>query len=555
MKKHLLLLFIFFFANLSLFAHGDEIHTAGQASTPGYFSVENVSDKYELLVKYGHLHPGEPAELTLYVSDVNTNRPVSNVEISIASPTDGAQSIEVIPGEPGIFKLKTTFREAKPYALNVTLKGGPGADLIQLSGIEPGKELPGAQEEKPEAAGSGAWAVLGMLLAFLAGVVLTLMFARKTPKAATATLILMFFSGFPLQNLSDALAHGDEDHGGKGNTFSAEILVPKETQFLFDVTIAKAGVDAFAPTITLFGTVTPGSTGKATVQSPLAGTLRSVRVKVGEQVRAGQVLAVVEQTVDAGTSINWQSERNAVEAEMAAAQNDFARLNNLKDIIAKRDLDEASARLQRARENRELFNRLYTDASSRNARFIPLTAPITGRVEPFTFAAGSTVNAGETLFLLLNPAKVIVEAQVYDKDAALLSSAKHFQLECSNNEHQSRNIRLLALPNSINPTNQSQKVLFEVDNADGDFKIGEFVNVRIFEQQTQRKLLVPNSAITEISGVPAVFVKESAERYSLHYLKTGADNGTATVVEKGLEDGERFVTSGTYQLKMIYFNQ
>lgn len=555
MKKHFLILLFCAMAGLQLFAHGDEVHTAGQSATPAYFSVENVSDKYEILLKYGHIHPGEPAELTLFVSDVNTNRPVPHVELSLSTPTDGGQTIEVVPGEPGIFKLRTTFKSAKPYALNITLKGGLGADLIQLNGIEPGKELPGAPEESAEKAGNGAWAVLGMLLAFLAGVVLTLLFARKTPKAAAATLVLLFFSGFPLQNLSDAMAHGDEDHGGKGNTFSSEILVPKETQFLFDVTVAKAGVDAFAPTITLFGTVTPGATGKATVQSPLAGTLRSLRVKVGEQVRAGQVLAVVEQTVDAGTSINWQSERNAVEAEVAAAQKDFERLNNLKDIIAKRDLDEASARLQRARENRELFDRLYNDAAGRNARFIPLTAPISGRVEPFTLAPGATVNAGETLFLLLNPAKVIVEAQMYDKDAALLGSAKHFQIECSNSEHKSRNIRLLALPNSINPTNQSQKVLFEVDNADGDFKIGEFVNVRIYEQQSQRQLLVPNSAITEISGVPAVFVKESAERYSLRYLKTGADNGTATVVEKGLEDGERFVMSGTYQLKMIYFNQ
>lgn len=555
MKKRLSLILTFVIAALGLFAHGDEVHTAGQSATPAYFSVENVSDKYEILLKYGHIHPGEPAELTLFVSDVNTNRPVPNLELKISTPTDGGQTIEVVPGEPGIFKLRTTFKSAKPYALNITLKGGLGADLIQLNGIEPGKALPGAPEESAEKAGNGAWAVLGMLLAFLAGVVLTLLFARKTPKAAAATLVLLFFSGFPLQNLSDAMAHGDEDHGGKGNTFAAEILVPKETQFLFDVTVAKAGVDAFAPTITLFGTVTPGATGKATVQSPLAGTLRSLRVKVGEQVRAGQVLAVVEQTVDAGTSINWQSERNAVEAEVAAAQKDFERLNNLKDIIAKRDLDEASARLQRARENRELFNRLYNDAAGRNARFIPLTAPISGRVEPFTLAPGATVNAGETLFLLLNPAKVIVEAQVYDKDAALLGNAKQFQIECSNSEHKSRNIRLLALPNSINPTNQSQKVLFEVDNADGDFKIGEFVNIRIFEQQSQRQLLVPNSAITEISGVPAVFVKESAERYSLHYLKTGADNGTATVVEKGLEDGERFVMSGTYQLKMIYFNQ
>ena len=554
MKKPLLfILLMLFFARL--FAHGDDVATGGKSATTQYFSIENVSDKYELLLKYIHLDPGQPGELTLFVSDYTTNRPVKDVEISAATPDDPKQAFEIVPLEPGIFKLKTTFAAAKAYALNITLKGGPGADLIQLSGIEPGKELAETNEgEASHQHASGAWTVLGMLLAFLAGIALTMLFARRQPKAAAATLVLLFFSGFPLQKLPDATAHGDEEHGS-ANAFTSEILVPKETQFLFDVTTAKAGIDAFTPTITLFGTVVPGAAGRATVQSPLAGTLRSLRVRVGDQVRAGQVLAVVEQTVDAGTSINWASERNAVEAEVIAAQSDFDRLNNLKDIIAKRDLDEAAARLQRAKENRDLFKRLNNDAAGKNARFIPLTAPIAGRVEPFNLAPGATVGAGETLFTLLNAAKVIVEAQLYDKDATILQSARHFQIECSNNDHQSRNIRLLALPNSINPTNQSQKVLFEVDNPDGDFKIGEFVNVKIFEQQTQRQLLVPNSALTEISGVPAVFVKKHAEHYEVRYLQTGTDNGTATVVLKGLEEGSRFVTTGTYQLKMVYFNQ
>lgn len=554
MKKPILLLLLTIIA-ARLFAHGDEVATGGKSATANYFSIENVSDKYELLLKYVHLDPGQPGELTLFVSDYTTNRPVKDVEISIVVSDDPRQVFEIVPVEPGIFKLKTTFAAAKAYALNVSLKGGPGADLIQLAGIEPGKELPGGHTEEHAADNAfDAWTVFGLLLAFLAGVALTLLFTRRRPKAAAATLVLLFFSGLPLQKLPDATAHGDEGHDG-GNSFASEILIPKETQFLFDVTTAKVGMDAFAPTITLFGTVVPGATGRATVQSPLAGTLRSLRVRVGEQVRVGQVLAVVEQTVDAGTSINWASERNAVEAELIAAQSDFDRLNNLKDIIAKRDLDEAAARLQRAKENKNLFQRLNNDAGGKNARFIPLTAPIDGRVEPFTRAPGATVGAGETLFTLLNPAKVIVEAQLYDKDADILHSARDFQIECSNNDHHSRNIRLLALPNSINPTNQSQKVLFEVDNPDGDFKIGEFVNVKIFEQKTQRQLLVPNSAITGISGMPAVFVKNHAEHYEVRYLQTGTDNGTTTVVLKGLEEGRRFVTTGTYQLKMVYFNQ
>ncbi|MBK8426253.1 MAG: efflux RND transporter periplasmic adaptor subunit [Lewinellaceae bacterium] len=176
-------------------------------------------------------------------------------------------------------------------------------------------------------------------------------------------------------------------------------------------------------------------------------------------------------------------------------------------------------------------------------------------MEPFNLAQGAMVAAGETMFTLLNPAKVIVEAQLYDKDADALRDAKQFQIECSNNDHLSRAVRLLALPNSINPTNQSQKVLFEVDNPDGDFKIGEFVNIKLFRQTSQRQLTIPNSAITEISGMPAVFIKQSAERYTLRYLNTGQDNGSSTVVLKGMEEGERFVTAGTYQLKMVYFNQ
>ena len=555
MKKPPFFIFLLSLAAARLFAHGDEIATGGKSAAAQYFSIENVSDKYELLLKYAHLDPGKPGELTLFVSDYTTNRPVNGVAVSVASPDDPAQAFEVVPAEPGIFRIKTTFAAAKVYALNVTLKGGPGADLIQLGGIEPGKELPHEEMASGGSALSGAWAVLGMLLAFLAGMALTLFLMRRRPKAAATVLLALFFAGFPLRNLPDAAAHGDEDHSGAQHTFSSDIVIPKETQFLFDVTTAKAGVDNFAPAITLFGTVVPGAKGRATVQSPLAGVMRSLRVHVGEQVRAGQVIAVVEQTVDAGTSINWQGERNAVEAEVAAAQKDYDRLYNLRDIIAGRDLDEAAARLQRAGENRDLFRRLYNDASGKNARFIPLTAPVAGRVEPFTLAPGATVNAGETLFTLLNPEKVIVEAQLYDKDAAILHDARQFQIECSNNDHRSRNIRLLALPNSINPTNQSQKVLFEVDNPGGDFKIGEFVNVKIFEQNAQRQLLVPNSAITEISGVPAVFVKERAEHYEVRYLKTGEDNGTSTVVQKGLEEGERYVTAGTYQLKMVYFNQ
>ncbi|MCC6461607.1 MAG: hypothetical protein IT260_14125, partial [Saprospiraceae bacterium] len=104
MKRRLVFLFFSLLCGLRAFAHGDEVATHSPSSAARYFSVENVSDKYELLLKYGYLRPGQPAELTLFVSDINTNRPVSGLDITVSSPTDAAQVIKVEAGEPGVYR-------------------------------------------------------------------------------------------------------------------------------------------------------------------------------------------------------------------------------------------------------------------------------------------------------------------------------------------------------------------------------------------------------------------------------------------------------------------
>jgi multidrug efflux pump subunit AcrA (membrane-fusion protein) len=98
-------------------------------------------------------------------------------------------------------------------------------------------------------------------------------------------------------------------------------------------------------------------------------------------------------------------------------------------------------------------------------------------------------------------------------------------------------------------------MIFEMENPHGDFKIGEFVNVRVFAPRQSREIALPNSAISEINGRPVVFTKNSAEAYSVSYVTTGQNNGTHTVINKGIEEGERVVVNGTYQMKMIYLNQ
>jgi RND family efflux transporter MFP subunit len=291
------------------------------------------------------------------------------------------------------------------------------------------------------------------------------------------------------------------------------------------------------------------------VQSPQTGKIVSLKVNVGQRVSAGQTLAVIEQQVDAGTQINILSQKNNIDAEYNAAKAQYERLKSIADIAAKKDVTEAEARYQSALRNKELFN-ANAGRNAGNTKMVSLTAPINGVVGTFNYAMGAIVNAGETLFDITNLDKVMVEAQVFNTDAAQLQNAEKFitgsTILGDTSEYR---LKLISAAQTVNGANQSQKVIFEIINPKSQFKIGENINVNVFSKNSSKQIIVPDDAIAEVNGKPVVFVKDKAEQYTISYVNKGESNGKNTVIIKGVEGDERIVTNGMYQMKTIYLNQ
>ena len=543
-------------------AHGGDDH-GGSPASPGtgrpYFVTQAVSDRYELVLHYEALKPGEAGTMRLYINEFNTNQPVEGATLTLSSPGDAKLTFTVKPTGKGIYELTGTFPAKKTYALTVSLNAKPGADLMLLPGIEVGKELPDRRTATMPTQPVAHWyentfVLLGGGLLLGMGLMFLLMRLRNRRVAVSVALLLGIL---PTANWQPATAHGGEDHGagatggaGTSNTFT----IPKETQFLFGILTQRLQNGDQAQTTTVAGTVIPSSRGQAVVQSPQVGRITSLLVRVGQPVSKGQTLAMVEQTIDAATQINLQAERNNLTAELQVARKEYDRLKTIEDIIAKRDLTEAEARLNRAQANLKVFTSIAQGGRG-NARSIALRAPVGGIVGPFTMAIGSTANVGETLFTITNLSKVYIEAQVFDKDLAVLRQAKSFRVEGVNDAAKVGQARLLSQAQTINDSNQSQRLLFEMDNAGGAFKIGEFVTIRVQSAKATRGLSVPNTALSELNGKPVVFIKDSPEVVSVVYVTTGADNGQTTRITAGIEADERVVVSGTYQAKMIYLNQ
>lgn len=542
-------------------AHGGEDHGAATAPTGKdmtYFTSQAISDKYELVLHYEPLEAGETGKLRLYINEFDTNRPVEGATLKLSSPEADKLTLAVKPIGKGIYELSGTFPAKRTYSLTVSLNAGPGADLLLLPGIEVGKDLPVGTASVPATMSAhwyenpylllGGGLLLGMILMFL---------LMRTRNRRMAAGVVVLFCLLPTANWQPATAHGGEDHGAGatgGGAASGTFAIPKETQFLFNILTQRLVTGEQAQTTTMAGTVTPSSTGQAVVQSPQVGRLTSLLVRVGQTVSKGQTLAIVEQTIDAATQINLQAERNNLQSELEVARKDYERLKTIEDIAAKRDITAAEARLSRAQANLKVFNSVAQGGRG-NARSIALKAPVGGIVGPFTAAIGATVNVGETLFTITNLGKIYIEAQVFDKDLAVLRSARSFGVEAVNDAGKRGVARLLSQAQTVNASNQSQRLLFEMDNAGGGFKIGEFVTIRVQSAQGTRGLSVPNAAISEMNGKPVVFIKDAPEVVSLAYVTTGADNGQFTQILSGVEADERVIVSGTYQAKMIYLNQ
>lgn len=567
MSRYLCSLFILIASVLPLISQDDHGHShahdevvGDHIASPDKFVLYAETKKYELTLKYDRIDPKREEEMILYVADYATNMPIDSLDLNGSFQEDPHIKVSFEPHEPGVFHVHANFPEPKSYSLAININSQMnGPDLLLLQpveiGIDPPKDDHAADEEVHDH-GNDIWK---FALVFIAGVGLAYLFMRRAKKVATIILIGMLIpASGEYAGAHGGVDHGDEEAGGAGN----HVLIAKETQFLFRILTQPLTAGDFQPSVQLFGTIVPAPSGSAAITTPYNGSVISINVRPGQKVVAGQVLATLKPSVSQSEQVAIASETGrirveteAARAELTAAEKELNRLRSIEDIAAKKDVQAAEARYNSARANLTALQSAAQGAVAASGSSIILKAPVAGTVGQFTLASGGEVPAGTTLFSITNLKKVFIEAQVYDRDATLVSNAEKYTVTCTNDDHKTAEVSLVSAALEVNPTNQSQRVLFELINPDEEFKIGEFVTIQAFQNKSQKAIFVPNSALSEINGKPVVFVKDHPEEYSVRYISIGEDNGSHTVVQKGLNTGDRYVTDGTYQVKMMMLNQ
>jgi membrane fusion protein, heavy metal efflux system len=506
--------------------------------------TEVHNERYEILLKFTPVEPGDSLHMKLYLSDYASNKPVSAERMALVNLGKADQRFEVQWIEPGVYAVHTIMPDEVVYSLRVSAQIQGEAQQFELASVDFTHHHLGSETAHEH---SHFWMYVAGFGVLLLGLILGRYTAVRKYNKHIAILVLLVY--LPLMHMDSAMAHEGHDQAPvkqvpkEGNHFE----LAKESQFLMQIYTQFLGETNYQDGRKLYGTIIPASGGQSHIVLPQHARVVQLQVQPGQKVSKGAVLATLERSVDPVNEMLIASERNRLTEEVKRLQKEVERLRSVGDIVSKKELEGAESAYATVSSNLELYQS--------TGRTLTIKAPISGVVSPFTYQVGDLVNGGVELFVITNIDKVYVETQAFEKDVAMISQASHFLAQCADGNHSTDRIRLLSLGSEFNSANQSQKVLFEVDNISGDFKLGEFVNVWTYLPAQEQVMAIPNSAITELQGRPVVFVKHHAEDLELRYVALGRNNGQITVIENGLKSGERFVTEGAYQCKLVYLNQ
>lgn len=308
-----------------------------------------------------------------------------------------------------------------------------------------------------------------------------------------------------------------------------------------------------APTVTV---VTPGKTmiageieapGTLAARRPMpvgvageGGQVLRVTVDAGDWVQAGQVLAVIDRSVQV-----QQAAAQAAQAEVARADANLAQANldrALKLVergfVSKADVDRLTATRDAAIARVKVAEAQLREQRARNER-LNIYAPATGYVLARNVEPGQTVSAGTpALFTIASGGEMEMLAQLGEEQLAGLSVGTSATVIPTGSE-QSFTGQIWQLSPTINQTTRQGTARIALRFSPG-LRPGGFATARINSGSFTATLL-PESAVLADAEGSFVYVVGKDNKVVRRAVKTGAVTEKGIAITEGLAGNERVV--------------
>lgn len=324
------------------------------------------------------------------------------------------------------------------------------------------------------------------------------------------------------------------------------------------VTVAVAGPGWIVREVVIPGEVRLNGDRLAHMVPRVPGIVTEVRKTLGDTVKAGQVLAVIESSELADAKADYLAARE----RLALAEYNFEREKNLweKEITSEQEYLDARSELAEARvEFRSSEQKLYAlgltrvqvgglsgDSDEAFTRY-EVRAPFDGTVVDRHITLGEKVGDDSEIFVVADLSTVWVDLSITQKDFPFVSEGVEVMLSVGFGVPDAEATIGYVSP-VVGETTRAATARIVLDNTDGLWRPGLFVSAKLSAAQTQVPVLIPRTAAQYLDEEWVVFV-ETGDGFDPVPVRLGRGDEERVEVLAGLPAGRRYVAEGAFECK------
>jgi len=357
----------------------------------------------------------------------------------------------------------------------------------------------------------------------------------------------------------EAKGHGDKEHHaeeGKGEAKSAahkedeeKIAFTDEQIKAADIAIESAGPARIKLSLQLPGEIKFNEDRTAHVVPRVAGVVDSVPANLGQEVKRGEVLAVLSSP---GLS-EQRSELQSAQRRLELARTTYEREKKLweEKISPQQDYLQAEQAMQEARiavanANQKLLALGATPGSSALGRY-ELRAPFDGMVVEKHISLGESVGEAVNVFTISDLSTVWAEISVAASNLNLVRVGEQVKIRSSAFD-QIATGKVSYVGSLIGAQTRTATARVTLTNPDRIWRPGLFVNVELVASETEAPVTVAADAVQTVEDKPTVFLRVPGGFLPQH-VQTGRSDGKRVEIVGGLKPGTAYAASGSFVVK------
>ncbi|MEW6428899.1 MAG: efflux RND transporter periplasmic adaptor subunit [Thermodesulfobacteriota bacterium] len=351
----------------------------------------------------------------------------------------------------------------------------------------------------------------------------------------------------------------DEHEGHEGHADEADLVeMTKEQQREIGLEIRSAAPGIVGGELEFVGEIRLHEDRLVHIVPRVGGIALSVAVSLGEQVREGQTLALIDSPELAELKADYLERSRAVELTRRTLER--KQYLRQEKIASEADWQEAEAAFQNAETllltakrrlaalglgQKEIAG--LAGAGDGDFSHYRLRAPISGTVIARHISRGEKIGE-EEVFTVADLSVVWVDLQVPARDLGRIREGFHVVI--TSTEGMTAEGKLTTIGPVVDPESRTALARVELDNPQGLWKPGIFVKGEIHADTDPVAVVVPAAAVQNIEGGDVVFVP-AGHGFRPVAVSLGKAGGNEVEILSGLMPGDPYVARGAFELKAV----